>query len=74
MADPTPGISKTVAALAAGAVCTLIGNVINHIDPDAFTGWALWLVLASKQSDSMSAVQTLITTSLVYFVPHGGSA
>ncbi len=65
-----PGMNKTVAALLAGAVCAIIGNVLNHAElsmiPD---GWGRWLIAALKQSDTMSDIQTILTSILVYFVP-----
>ncbi len=61
-------LNKTTAAIIAGTLCILIGNVLNHADiasiPD---GWSRWLIEALKQSDSMSEVQTLVTTLIVYF-------
>ncbi len=73
-ADPTPGVTKTMAALLAGAVCVVVGNVLNHVDLSAFpNGWSLWTFSALKQSDSMSAMQTIVTTAIVYFAPHGGA-
>ncbi len=65
---PVATLNKATASILAGAICVLMGNVLNHVDltiiPD---GWGRWLVAALKQSDSMTEVQTIITTAVVYF-------
>lgn len=72
MADATPGTTKMMASLLAGAAVTVFASVLNHVDPAALgDGWAQWIVLGLRQSDAMSGCQTILTTVLVYFVPSG---
>lgn len=68
------GNNKAVAAGLAGAACTVAANILNHVDPTALHGWMLWTVEGLRMSDSMSAVQMILVTALVYFTPHGGNA
>ena len=73
MAVPAPppgpiGLGKSMAAVAAGALSTILIYIIDAI-------------LKAKGADALpagieAAVQTLVTTAAVYFVPHdafGGS-
>ena len=56
------GTNKAVAAGLAGAVTTIVAYVL-----DQFVKTPIPLEL-------VAAIQTVITTLLVYFVPHGGDA
>lgn len=64
MADPTPGAAKSVAAVAAGALATIVVYVI-----DQMSGKTL-------PPEIVAAAQTLITTVAVFFTPHsfGGNS
>lgn len=64
MPDPTPGVSKSVAAVAAGALSTIIAWAIEQV-----TGHPL-------PAEIVGSAQTLLTLGAVYFTPHslgGGS-
>lgn len=61
MPDPTPGAAKSVAAIAAGALATIVVYVVDQV-----TGKTL-------PPEIVAAVQTLVTTAAVYFVPHSFS-
>lgn len=58
MADSTPGVAKSVAAVAAGALATIVVYVIDQV-----TGKTL-------PPEIVAAAQTLITTLAVFFTPH----
>jgi CDP-diglyceride synthetase len=59
---PTVGPNKAIAAVIGGAVTTILVWVLNTY------------AHANIPAEIAGAGQTLITTALVYFVPHGGDA
>lgn len=68
------GVNKAVAALFAGALCTIGTNILGHVDIAALQGWTRWTIEGLRTSDSMAAVQTVVTTILVFLIPHGGTS
>lgn len=58
---PAPGPNKAIAAGLAGAIVTIISYLIT--------------LFAHQQLpvEVVAALQTIIVTALVYFVPHGGA-
>ena len=67
MADPAPlpppqGYGKSLAAIAAGAVSTIVIYIIDAVLKAKGIG--------ALPADIVAAVQTLITTGAVYLTPH----
>lgn len=72
MPDPVPspppapiGINKSVAAVAAGSLATIVIYIVNAI----FKKYGM----DSLPAEITAAIQTLITTAAVYYTPHGGA-
>lgn len=64
MNDPTPGVAKTVGAVLAGSLATIIVYVVDQFLPHPLP------------PEIASAVQAVFTVGVVYFTPHsvgGGS-
>lgn len=59
---PSPGPNKAIASLFAGAIVTIFAYLVN-----LFTHQTL-------PPEVIGALQTIIVTAVVYFVPHGGDA
>ena len=60
--NPVMGNNKAVAAVLSGAVCTIAVYIIDQF------------LKTPLPAEIVAALQTIVTTGLVWFVPHGGDA
>jgi hypothetical protein len=57
---PTVGVNKAVGAVLAGALSTIVIYLLNRY------------VQPPLPAEIGQAIQTILTTAVVYYVPHGG--